>query len=150
MIRVRICRRAFPPAAPEARRWEGGNSNRLREMRQLRYHPRTPLLRLPRPLSRLPLIMIPGSRRSSIVLGSAALVLVASASALTACRRKEAPAPPMATPSVAVNHEKTPLGSPVDLTYKFVVASDAKFTEDLRVMVHVVDADEELIFAFDH
>jgi hypothetical protein len=31
-----------------------------------------------------------------------------------------------------------------------VVANDAKFTEDLRVMVHVVDADEELIFAFDH
>jgi hypothetical protein len=92
--------------------------------------------------------MIPGSPRSSIVLGFAALVLVAGG--LTACRRKEAPAPPMATPSVTVSHEKTPLGSPVDLTYKFVVASDAKFTEDLRVMVHVVDADEELIFAFDH
>ena len=56
----------------------------------------------------------------------------------------------MATPSVALSHEKTPLGSPVDITYKFVVANDAKFTEDLRVMVHVVDADEELIFAFDH
>jgi hypothetical protein len=49
-----------------------------------------------------------------------------------------------------VNHEKTPLGSPIDITYKFVVANDARFTEDLRVMVHVVDADEELIFAFDH
>jgi hypothetical protein len=56
----------------------------------------------------------------------------------------------MATPSVTLNHEKTPLGSPIDITYKFVVANDAKFTEDLRVMVHVVDADEELIFAFDH
>jgi hypothetical protein len=56
----------------------------------------------------------------------------------------------MATPSVSLNHEKTPLGSPIDITYKFVVASDATFTEDLRVMVHVVDADEELIFAFDH
>jgi hypothetical protein len=31
-----------------------------------------------------------------------------------------------------------------------VVANDAHFTEDYRVMVHVVDADEELIFAFDH
>jgi len=56
----------------------------------------------------------------------------------------------MATPSVTLNHDKTPLGSPVDITYKFVVANDAKFTEDLRVMVHVVDADDELIFAFDH
>ena len=56
----------------------------------------------------------------------------------------------MATPSVSLNHDKTPLGSPIDITYKFVVANDAQFTEDLRVMVHVVDADEELIFAFDH
>jgi hypothetical protein len=56
----------------------------------------------------------------------------------------------MATPSVSLNHDKTPLGSPIDITYKFVVANDATFTEDLRVMVHVVDADEELIFAFDH
>ena len=85
--------------------------------------------------------------RSAIVLGLAALVV---ASSLSACRKKEAPAPPMATPSVTLNHEKTPLGSPIDITYKFVVANDAKFTEDLRVMVHVVDADEELIFAFDH
>src|SRR5256714_14929876 len=80
-------------------------------------------------------------------LGLAALVL---ASSLSACRRKEAPAPPMATPSVTLSHDKTPLGSPIDIHYKYVVAPDAKFTEDLRVMVHVVDADEELIFAFDH
>jgi len=77
-------------------------------------------------------------------------ILAIASGAMTACRRKEAPAPPLATPTVVVNHEKTPLGSPVDITYKFVVANDAKFTEDLRVMVHVVDADDELIFAFDH
>jgi hypothetical protein len=86
--------------------------------------------------------------RPSVALGLAALVLASSA--LSACRRKEPPAPPMATPSVRLSHDKTPLGSPIDITYKFVVAPDAKFTEDLRVMVHVVDADEELIFAFDH
>jgi hypothetical protein len=84
----------------------------------------------------------------SVALGLAALVLVSST--LTACRRKEAPAPPMATPSITLSHDKTPLGSPIDITYKFVVANDAHFTEDLRAMVHVVDADEELIFAFDH
>jgi hypothetical protein len=91
--------------------------------------------------------MIQRILRSDVALGLAALVL---ASSLGACRKKEAPAPPLATPSVTLNHEKTPLGSPIDITYKFVVANDAKFTEDLRVMVHVVDADEELIFAFDH
>jgi hypothetical protein len=91
--------------------------------------------------------MIQRIPRQPVALGVAALVL---ASSLAACRKKESPAPPMATPSVSLNHEKTPLGSPIDITYKFVVASDATFTEDLRVMVHVVDADEELIFAFDH
>ncbi len=91
--------------------------------------------------------MIQRIPRQPVALGVAALVL---ASSLAACRKKESPAPPMATPSVSVNHDKTPLGSPIDITYKFVVASDATFTEDLRVMVHVVDADEELIFAFDH
>ena len=92
--------------------------------------------------------MIQRIPRSSVVLGLAALVLVSST--LTACRRKEAPAPPMATPSITLSHDKTPLGSPIDITYKFVVASDEHFTEDLRAMVHVVDADEELIFTFDH
>jgi hypothetical protein len=86
--------------------------------------------------------------RSSVALGLSALVLVSGT--LAACRRKEAPAPPMATPSVTLSHDKTPLGSPIDITYKFVVANDAHFTEDLRALVHVVDADEQLIFAFDH
>jgi hypothetical protein len=89
--------------------------------------------RLPRPLA---------------AFGFAALVLVSFT--LTGCRKKEPAAPPMATPSVTLNHDRTPLGSPVDITYKFIVAPDAQFTEDLRVMVHVVDADDELIFAFDH
>jgi hypothetical protein len=91
--------------------------------------------------------MIQRIPRQAVALGVSALVL---ASSLAACRKKEPPVPPMATPSVSLNHDKTPLGSPIDITYKFVVANDATFTEDLRVMVHVVDADEELIFAFDH
>ncbi len=92
--------------------------------------------------------MIQRIRRPSVSLGLVALVLASSG--LSACRSKEAPAPPMATPSVKLSHDKTPLGSPIDITYKFVVANDAKFTEDLRAMVHVVDADEEMIFTFDH
>jgi hypothetical protein len=83
-----------------------------------------------------------------VVLGLAALVLTTSA--VTACRRKEPPAPPVATPSLTLSHDKAPLGSPIDIHYKFVVANDAHFAEDYRVMVHVVDSDEQLIFAFDH
>ena len=56
--------------------------------------------------------MIQRILRSDVALGLAALVL---ASSLGACRKKEAPAPPLATPSVTLNHEKTPLGSPIDI-----------------------------------
>jgi len=86
--------------------------------------------------------------RARVVLGIAVLALAVAT--LSACRRKEAAAPPLATPSLTLSHDKAPLGSPIDIHYKFVVANDAKFPEDYRVMVHVVDADEELIFAFDH
>jgi hypothetical protein len=82
-----------------------------------------------------------------------ALSLVAAAcvlSATAACRKKEPVTPPVATPSISINHDRAPLGSPIDVTYKFVVASDAHFDQDLRVMVHVVDSDEEMIFNFDH
>ena len=77
-------------------------------------------------------------------------VIAISTIILSACRRKEVPAPPVATPSVTLSHDKAPLGSPIDITYKSVVANDAHFPEDYRVLVHVVDADEEMIFAFDH
>jgi hypothetical protein len=92
--------------------------------------------------------MILCTPRPSVALGVATLVIATGA--LAACRRKEAPLPPLATPSVSLNHDKAPLGSPIDITYRFVVANDAHFAEDYRVMVHVVDADDELIFAFDH
>jgi hypothetical protein len=92
--------------------------------------------------------MIHRPETRTVALGLAALVAIAAGTA--ACRKKEAPAPPLATPSLTLSHDKAPLGSPLDIHYKFVVANDAKFTEDYRVMVHVVDADEQLIFAFDH
>jgi hypothetical protein len=117
-------------------------------MRQLRYHFATPSFTIVSTSQQRLITMISRLPRPLAACGLAAAVLMAIG--LTGCRKKEPPAPPMATPSVSLNHERTPLGSPVDIKYKFVVAPDAKFTEDLRVMVHVVDADDELIFAFDH
>lgn len=73
-----------------------------------------------------------------------------AAMSLAACSRKEPPTPPVANASVAVNRQTAPLGSPLDIMYKFVVASDAKFAEDYRVMLHVVDADDELMWTDDH
>jgi hypothetical protein len=66
------------------------------------------------------------------------------------CSRAEPPAVPLVTPTVSVSHERAPAGSPIDLTYKFVVANDARFTEDYRVFVHVVDTDEETLWFDDH
>ena len=85
---------------------------------------------------------IPNSK--FLIFGVVALVI------LPACRRKAVAAPPVATPSVALNRSKAPLGSPIDITYRFVVATDAKLAEDYRVMVHVVDSDDQMMFTFDH
>jgi hypothetical protein len=90
---------------------------------------------------------VPAPRRA--LTSSVLLVLLATTSA-GACRHKEAPAPPVATPSLTLNHDKAPVGSPLELTYKFVVANDAHFDQDYRVMMHVVDADDQLIWTDDH
>jgi hypothetical protein len=86
-------------------------------------------------------------RRHSFVLS---LITVTAVISVGACRRKEPASPPVATPSVKLNYDKAPLGSPIDVMYRFVVASDAHFDQNYRVMAHVVDSDEEMIFNFDH
>jgi hypothetical protein len=73
-----------------------------------------------------------------------------SVASFTACKRKNPAESPVASVTVAVNRDRAPLGSPIDLTYRFSVAPGARFTEDYRVMVHVVDSDEQMMFAFDH
>jgi len=67
-----------------------------------------------------------------------------------ACRRKEPAAPPVATPSLTLSHVRVPLGSPVEVTYKFVVAPDAHLTQDYRVLVHVMDNDDMMMWTDDH
>ena len=77
-------------------------------------------------------------------------LLVVSALAVGGCR-KAADEPPVATPSVSLNHSRVPQGSPVEVTYEFTVAADAPaFSEDLIVFVHFVDADNELMWTDDH
>lgn len=70
--------------------------------------------------------------------------------ALTACRRQEDAAPPLVTPSVTMARSEASVGSPVEMTYKFQVAPDAKFAEDYWVFVHFVDTDRELMWTDDH
>jgi hypothetical protein len=78
------------------------------------------------------------------------LILVTLIAAMGACRGSDAPTPELATPTVVLNHNRAPAGSPVEITYKFVVAGDARFDKDYRVMVHIVDTDEELMWTDDH
>jgi hypothetical protein len=68
----------------------------------------------------------------------------------TGCRRTVPREPPVATPSIAINHDRAPAASPIEITYKFVVASDAHFAEDYRVFVHVLDTDEARMWDDDH
>src|SRR5438552_4170239 len=83
------------------------------------------------------------------VLRLGAIVLAIAVS--TGCHRREVPEPGVATPSVTLQRDKVPLGSPIDVTYKFVVAPDAPpFKEAFRVFVGVVDSDGQLMWADDH
>jgi hypothetical protein len=80
-----------------------------------------------------------------------ALVIAGLTASLAAgCRQKQEAAPAMATPSITLSRDKVPLGGPIDITYKFVVAGDASFKQNYRVMVHVVDPNEELMWTDDH
>jgi hypothetical protein len=76
--------------------------------------------------------------------------MAAVATSLAGCRSKEPATAPLATPSVTIARPAAALGSPLDITYKFVVAPDAHFDQDYHVMVHVVDVSDELIWTDDH
>jgi hypothetical protein len=84
--------------------------------------------------------------RVNFVSGVAVALLVAGA----ACGKKADTAPPVATPTVTIDHPKAALGSPIDVTYQFVVAPGATFDGDYKVFVHFVDADGELMWTDDH
>jgi len=77
-------------------------------------------------------------------------LVLASVCGLAACGKKDDGGTPVATPSVTLNHDRAPAGSPIEITYKFVVAPGATFAQDYRVMSHVVDTDEELMWTDDH
>ena len=69
--------------------------------------------------------------------------------ALAACGRKDN-MPPVATASFSSSKSRVPLGSPVELTYKFDVAPKTKIAGDYRVFVHVLDSDGKVLWSDDH
>lgn len=55
------------------------------------------------------------------------------------------------TPSVEFNKPRAPIGSPVEITYRFEVAPESTpITKDYRVFVHFVDSHDALLFTGDH
>src|SRR5262245_8345545 len=67
------------------------------------------------------------------------------------CSKKVDDARPVATPSVKVSRMDAAVGSPIDVTYKFDVASDAPaLTEDYTVFVHILDKDRTTLWGDDH
>jgi hypothetical protein len=66
------------------------------------------------------------------------------------CRGAEDTSPAMATAEVTLSRPRVAQGSPVDVTYRFRVASDLSTLSRQRVFAHVVDADEELMWTDDH
>jgi hypothetical protein len=80
----------------------------------------------------------------------AALAVVAVAVTVAGCSRREESETPLATPGFTPVRTRAALGSPLEVTYKFVVASDAKFDGNYRVFVHFLNADDEQMWTDDH
>lgn len=77
--------------------------------------------------------------------------LLAAALALTvACGGGTDAAPPVGSVSVSLSRSRVALGSPIEMTYRFVLAPDAPALGERKVFVHFLDADDELMWTDDH
>ena len=84
-------------------------------------------------------------------LTSRLLFALALCALLPACGRSQAPGPPVATPSITFARPRAPLGSPIEITYKFQVAANAPaIDQDYHVFVHFLDGDDERLWTDDH
>lgn len=68
-----------------------------------------------------------------------------------ACSKEADTAPPVATPQVTLARPDAMVGGPLEMTYRFDMASDAPpFAEDNWVFVHFLDSDGEMMWTDDH
>src|SRR5689334_1175102 len=81
----------------------------------------------------------------------AVLLTVAPLTLIAACSKPAEEGPAVAAPTVTLSARVVPIGSPVDVTYKFVGAPDAPaFSQDYRVFVHFNDASGQQLWTDDH
>ena len=79
------------------------------------------------------------------------LSVAALAVAAGGCGRGQVAESPVATPTVTVARGDAAVGTPLEMTYRFVVAPNAPaITEDDWVFVHFLDADGEIMWTDDH
>ncbi len=83
--------------------------------------------------------------RKSVFVFACVLIVAAAG-----CSRKQSADPPVATPSVTLNKDKTAIGSPLQITYKFEVLPNARIDGDYAVFVHVMDPEGEKLWQDDH
>ncbi len=72
--------------------------------------------------------------------------------ALAGCSRKAPEEPPIATARLVLSHSRVPLGSPVEMTYRFLLSPTAgKIDGDYYVFVHFLEGgSREMMWADDH
>ncbi len=88
---------------------------------------------------------IRSARLVAFALACAGLALAAG------CGKKADTEPPVATPGISFNKTRAALGSPVVISYRFQVAPNAPaFNGNFRVMVHVLDNEDVLMWTDDH
>ena len=78
------------------------------------------------------------------------LALLVTVCSAASCARGEDNTPAVATAEVSLSRPRVAQGSPVDVTYRFNIAQPPAAAGTYRVFVHVVDADEELMWTDDH
>jgi hypothetical protein len=70
--------------------------------------------------------------------------------AFAGCGRQTDEEPAVARPSLTLDHERVPIGSPLTLNYRFEVVDGAQIDDDYWVFLHVVDPDGERLWHDDH
>jgi hypothetical protein len=79
------------------------------------------------------------------------LLAAALAFAIAGCGQKKTGESRPITPSVSFNKPRAPIGSPVEITYRFEVGPDAEpIAKDYSLFVHFLDSHDALLFTDDH
>ena len=69
---------------------------------------------------------------------------------LAGCGGESETEPPVATPSVTLSKDRAAIGSPLQISYKFTVAPNAKIDGNYSVFLHVIEPDGERLWQDDH